>query len=162
MDISNKWMHFVWLVLVWLFATRVHFMWWRHDMDTLSTPLAFYGALRWRHMNIMYSLESPAIRLFVEQLMWTHIKVRITGPCEGNSPVNGEFPAQSASNAEKRLPFDDVIIGNPLVTSNYFHTKSQSCGTLMFSLMLHRKRLWTSKNVSTEHAELRVTDAHVK
>ena len=28
-------------------------------------------------------------------------KLRITGLCEGNSPVTGEFPAQRASNAEK-------------------------------------------------------------
>ena len=27
-------------------------------------------------------------------------KLRATGPCEGNSPVTGEFPAQRASNAE--------------------------------------------------------------
>ena len=26
-------------------------------------------------------------------------KLRVTGPCEGNSPVNGEFPTQRASNA---------------------------------------------------------------
>ena len=28
-------------------------------------------------------------------------KLRVTGLCEGNSPVAGEFSAQSASNAEK-------------------------------------------------------------
>ena len=28
-------------------------------------------------------------------------KLRVTGPCEGNSAVTGEFPAQMASNAEK-------------------------------------------------------------
>ena len=27
-------------------------------------------------------------------------KLRITGLCEGNSPVTGEFPEQKASNAE--------------------------------------------------------------
>ena len=27
-------------------------------------------------------------------------KLRVTGLCEGNSPVSGEFPAQMASNAE--------------------------------------------------------------
>ena len=27
-------------------------------------------------------------------------KIRVTGLCEGNSPVTGEFPAQRASNAE--------------------------------------------------------------
>ena len=36
-------------------------------------------------------------------------KLRVTGLCEGNSPVTGEFPAQKASNAEK-FPFDDVIM----------------------------------------------------
>ena len=36
-------------------------------------------------------------------------KLRVTGLCEGNSPVTGEFPAQRASNAEM-LPFDDVIM----------------------------------------------------
>ena len=33
-------------------------------------------------------------------------KLRVTGLCEGNSPVAGEFPAQRASNAEN----DDVIM----------------------------------------------------
>ena len=27
-------------------------------------------------------------------------KLRVTGHCEGNSPVTGEFPTQMASNAE--------------------------------------------------------------
>ena len=39
-------------------------------------------------------------------------KLRVTGLCEGNSPVTGEFPAQRASNAENQ--FDDVIITNDL------------------------------------------------
>ena len=36
-------------------------------------------------------------------------KLRVTGLCEGNSTVTGEFPAQRASNAEN-VSFDDVII----------------------------------------------------
>ena len=36
-------------------------------------------------------------------------KLRVTGLCEGNSPVTCEFPAQRASNAEN-FPFDDVIM----------------------------------------------------
>ena len=35
--------------------------------------------------------------------------LRVTGLCEGNSPVTGEFPAQRASNAEM-FQFDDVIV----------------------------------------------------
>ena len=38
-------------------------------------------------------------RLFRHRLKKTS-KLRITGLCEGNSPVTGEFPAQMASNAE--------------------------------------------------------------
>ena len=37
------------------------------------------------------------------------LKLHITGLCEGNSPVTGEFPTQRASNAEM-FPFDDVIL----------------------------------------------------
>ena len=38
-------------------------------------------------------------------------KLRVTGLCEGNSPVAGEFPAQKASNAEN-VPFDDAIMAS--------------------------------------------------
>ena len=36
-------------------------------------------------------------------------KLRVTGLCEGNSPVTDEFPAQRASNAEN-VSFDDVFM----------------------------------------------------
>ena len=36
-------------------------------------------------------------------------KLCVTGPCEGNSVVTGEFPAQRARNAEM-FPFNDVIM----------------------------------------------------
>ena len=36
-------------------------------------------------------------------------KLRVTGLCDGNSPVTGKFPAQRASNAEM-FPFDDFIM----------------------------------------------------
>ena len=36
-------------------------------------------------------------------------KLRVTGLCAGNSPMTGEFPAQTASNAEK-VSIDDVIM----------------------------------------------------
>ena len=47
-------------------------------------------------------------RLFMRRLKKTS-KLRFTGLCEGNSPVTGEYPAQSASDAEK-FPSDDVIM----------------------------------------------------
>ena len=50
---------------------------------------------RWR-------LKSPALWLFIQfsRSSMTTSKLRVTGLCEGNSPVIGECPAQRASNAE--------------------------------------------------------------
>ena len=36
---------------------------------------------------------------FIQVQIKENIKLRVTGLCEGNSPVAGEFPAQRASNA---------------------------------------------------------------
>ena len=47
-------------------------------------------------------------RLFRQRWKKTS-KLRVTGLCEGNSPVTGEFPAERASNV-KMFPFDDVIM----------------------------------------------------
>ena len=44
-------------------------------------------------------------------------KLRVTGLCEGNSPVTGEFPAQRAIIA-KMFPFDDVIMKAQELSTN--------------------------------------------
>ena len=49
-------------------------------------------------------------------------KLRVTDLCAGNSPVTGEFPAQTASNAEV-FPFDDVIM---TCASLHIHTSTTS------------------------------------
>ena len=50
---------------------------------------------------------------FLCHLFWRRskkiLKLRITGLCEGNSPVTGEFPAQRPV-TRKVFPFDDVIM----------------------------------------------------
>ena len=50
---------------------------------------------RWR-------LKKPASRLFIQPFIRSKKtpKLRVTGLCEGNSPVTGEFPAQKISDAE--------------------------------------------------------------
>ena len=57
--------------------------------------------------------QPPASRLFTQAFIRTQIKetskLRVTGLCEGNSPVTGEFPAQRANDTEM-FPFDDVIM----------------------------------------------------
>ena len=37
---------------------------------------------------------------FIQAQIKENIKLHVTGPCVGDSPVTGEFPAQRASNAE--------------------------------------------------------------
>ena len=61
-------------------------------------------ALQWRHNERdSASNHQPhhclLNRIFRRRSKKTS-KVRVTGPCVGNSPVTGEFPAQIASNAE--------------------------------------------------------------
>ena len=50
-------------------------------------------------------------------------KVRVTGLCEGKSPVTGEFPHKGPV-TRKMFPFDDVIMEidswNFIQTSRYF------------------------------------------
>ena len=87
------------------------------------------------------------------------LKLRLTGHCEGNSPVTGEFPAQRASNAENVsiwyrhhecflccLPekADEQEVQSPVVrdamtimwrhynAKTYYCTKLRSCKTDIF------------------------------
>ena len=46
---------------------------------------------------------------FIQEQIKETSKLPVTGLCEGNSLVTGEFPAQGASNVEN-VPFDDVIM----------------------------------------------------
>ena len=69
----------------------------------------FSTALQWRHYERDgVSNHQPhdylLNRLFRRRSKKTS-KLRVTGPCAGNSPVTCEFPAQRASNAQ------DVSIG---------------------------------------------------
>ena len=61
--------------------------------------------LQWRHNEhggVRYHQYHDYLlnRIFRRRSKKTS-KLRVTGLCEGNSPVTGEFPAQGASNAEK-------------------------------------------------------------
>ena len=65
----------------------------------------YFVALQWRHngrdgVSNHQPRDCLFKRLFRCRSKKTS-KLRVTGLCEGNSPVTGEFPAQRASNAEK-------------------------------------------------------------
>ena len=69
--------------------------------------------MQWHHNELNGVSNHPASRLFAQPFVQAQIKekskLRVTGLCEGNSPVTGEFPTQRASNKEN-VSFDDVIM----------------------------------------------------
>ena len=72
---------------------------------TYSEPLynMIYNTLQWRHNEhddvSNHQTHGLLNGLFMRRSKKTP-KLRVTGLIEGNSPVTGEFPAKSASNAE--------------------------------------------------------------
>ena len=127
--------------------------------------VAICVALQWRHnerdgVSNHLSLNCLLNRLFNCGSRKTS-KLRVTGLCEGNSPVTGEFPAQRASNAENasiwwrhhRTPcstheHDDMEVcsvllalckGNPPVTTGSTHKGPViRCFTVFFISLNHR------------------------
>ena len=71
----------------------------------VSNSIKIYlSTLQWRHnrrdgVSNHQPRDCLLNRLFGRKSKKTS-KLRVTGFCEGNSPVTGEFPAQMASNAE--------------------------------------------------------------
>ena len=66
--------------------------------------LCYVYTLQWRHnerdgISNHQRHDCLLNPLFMRRSMKTS-KLHVTGLCEGNSPVTGEFPAQKASNAE--------------------------------------------------------------
>ena len=88
--------------------TRPHGWRWLPTYKSPQLPPTQYSALRvtlqWRHNGRDgISNHQPHDCLF--NLLFRHrskktSKLRVTGLCEGNSPVTGEFPTQMASNAK--------------------------------------------------------------
>ena len=78
------------------------------QLSTHSIQLVYrfgFITLQWRHnehdgVSNHQPNDCLLNRLFRRSSKKTS-KFRVTGLCEGNSPVTGEFPAQRASNAEK-------------------------------------------------------------
>ena len=100
-------------------ANRRHTIWCQQDRSRATTishtliPCTQIGlcmpcANQYHYNNVIMNAiacQITASRFFTQALIQAHIKekkskLRVTGPCEGNSPVTGEFPAQGASNAE--------------------------------------------------------------
>ena len=104
-------------------------------MKTFCFPfiITLVSALQWHH-NEHYGVSNhqPHDRLFnrlFRRRSKRTSKLRVTGLCERNSPVTGEFPAQRASNAENVFSwwrhYDDITCWSPRSTIH-----APSCPTL--------------------------------
>ena len=87
---------------------------WMSGGDIHLHPTEYCGmSLQWRHnesggVSNHQRLDCLLNRVFRRRSKKTS-KLRVTGLCEGKSPVTGEFLAQRANSA-KIFPFDDVIM----------------------------------------------------
>ena len=65
----------------------------------------YYHTLQWRHNNsdvvLNHQPHDCLLNLLSRGRSTKTSKLRVTGLCEGNSPLIGEFPAKRFSNAEK-------------------------------------------------------------
>ena len=83
------------------------------DLATQEAGWELWYTLQWRHnkrdgVSNHRRLDCLLNRLFRRRPKKTS-KLRITGFCEGKSPVTSEFPAQRAE-TRKIFPFDGVIM----------------------------------------------------
>ena len=75
-----------------------------NDLDRVAGKHQIIYTLQWRHnerngISNHRRLDCLLNRLFGRRSKKT-LKLRVTGLCEWNSPMTGEFPSQRASNAE--------------------------------------------------------------
>ena len=92
-------------------AAQLEILWW--DAASYKCQNVIQVSLKWRHNDRhgFSNHQRPDCllnRLFRCRSKRTS-KLCVTGLCEGNSTVTGEFPAQRPSDA-KMFPFDDVIM----------------------------------------------------
>ena len=74
------------------------------DILAANGAVSWHSALHWRH-NEPDGVSNQQVRDYLLNRLFRRrskktSKLRVTGLCEENSPVAGEFPEQRASNAE--------------------------------------------------------------
>ena len=98
---------------LWLGTAKLRFRFFNLFRNILYLITKWYSSsLQWRHngrdgVSNHQPHDCLLNRLFRRRSKKTS-KLRVTGPCEGNSPVTGKFPAQRASNAE--MPPSNKVI----------------------------------------------------
>ena len=97
------------------------------SVDGLLPDGTFHHTLQWRHNERDGVSSNRRLDCLLSRLCRCKSKetskLRVTGLCEGNSPVTGEFPAQMASNAENVSIWWRRHHVHCLLVINYFHGK---------------------------------------
>ena len=111
-----------------------------------------HNTLQWHHnecngISNHQHLDCLLSHLFMRRSKKTS-KLRVTGLCEGNSPVTSEFPAQR-SVTWKMFPFDDII----MFWDKYSHFQC-TCTQRGCICISPQCPAWTIGNLSGEYAHL--------
>ena len=103
-EAEYKWPPFCRHFLMHFLEWKVFYFDWNITELSCKDFIGYRGALQWRHngrdgVSNHQPHDCFLNRLFRRRSKKTS-KLCVTGLCEGNSPVTGEFPTQRASNAE--------------------------------------------------------------
>ena len=120
-----------------------------HPINTsLESTLYVPSALQWRH-DEPDGVSSHRRRHFVLNCMFRRrskkaSKLRVTGFCEGISPVSGEFPSQRPV-TRKIFPCDDVIMVERLLYSISQEICTRFCCALLCCgyAIVHNEFTWS-------------------
>ena len=81
---------------------------------THSSAISSAPSLEWRHNErngvSNHRRRNGLLNHLFRRRSKTTSKLCVTGPCEGNSPMAGEFPSHKGPVTQKMFPFDDIII----------------------------------------------------
>ena len=108
-DLHNLPLEIAWMLLILtvIQISRGQWVSWCLNMYTAERPAPMEMKFLSHYSDVIMSLMASQITSFT--IVYSTVysgadqkisKLRVTGLCAGNSPVTGEFPAQSASNAE--------------------------------------------------------------
>ena len=125
-----------------------------NDALVLKKQLEEYGSigrakppLQWRHNEGDGVSNHRRLDDFLNRLLRRRSKktskLRVTGLCEGNSPVTGEFTSQRLV-TRKMIPFNDVIMAK-----NWWYKRNKAKGNNLW-LYFRRSRVSTKTSDSSQ------------
>ena len=95
-------------MFIYIYKSNLSALQWRHPQKNSAyleiTNTALYSHLKWRHIGgdgvPNHQSHDCLLNRIFRRISKKTSKLRVTGLCEGDSPVTGEFSTQMARNAE--------------------------------------------------------------